>query len=1094
MKYKYSLLALILHLLSTQYCISQTGNTPPNIEATGDQYYCPLSQIPIVTSFDIVDPDDTEIESFNIQISSGYSSGIDRLILTGSHPNIVTSWNPTTAKLKLTGVGGAEMLYTDLIAAVKDVVYESSSANVSGEKYFSYTIGDANYLPSTGHYYEYVASSGISWSDAKIAAENRSYFGLQGYLATILTQDEAQLSGEQAAGVGWLGGTDEETEGVWKWVTGPEAGTVFWNGLANGSTPNYANWNTGEPNQFGGNEDYVHVTFNVGVPGSWNDLPNAGLTGNYFPQGYIVEYGGMPGDPVVDISASTKITIPEIVDTIPASRCGNGTLTLEATASIGDVLWYDVPTGGTSIFTGTVFNTPSLNTSTTYYVAVSYNGCLEGKRTPVAAVIKEIPTITSTTNGVICDSGTTTLAAHPSLGTVVWYDVSTGGTAIATGNSFTTPTLSNTTTYYVDATYNGCTTLTRTAVTAMVQKTVAPTGNSIQTFCDIDNATVANLSATGTSIIWYDVASGGTPLNVTDLLTSKTYYATQTELGCESVNRLAVDVTVYETVVPPLSTDIPILSACDTDADGDDTNGFTEFDLTQREAVILNGSLASSFDVNYYTDAAYINQIPNPSTFVNTLQGGQTIYVRINNNQDTTCFTDTSFEIQVDALPTVQPSIVYKNCDEDGNPDGFTDFNLEGVNDIITNGNSTNLEFTYYLDPTDAASKTGGIGAYPFNNATASMVYVRVENTAGCYRVAEVNLEVSTTAIPQNYMQELEFCDDDAIADGLHEFDLSSVNQQFIDQFPSGQNLSVHYYRNLSDAQLELNEISDQANYLSEVPFSQVLYVRVESEDNGDCFGIGPHLTLTVRQRPEFEIDQSDVFCLDNGPITLSTYNPNGSFTYEWMNANGTVVGNDEYLTINTAGTYTVVATSTYGCQSFPVSFEVVESGIANITKDDVTIVELSDNNSITIDTSNLGIGDYEFALDNMSGPYQDDPIFNNVGAGMHTIYVQDKKGCGIASLEVFVLGFPKYFTPNGDGYNDTWNIKGLSNAFSQNSKIYIFDRYGKLIKQLNPRGDGWDGNFNGARLNASDYWFVAELFETNGNRRSYKGHFSLVR
>src|SRR5690606_37729644 len=261
-----------------------------------------------------------------------------------------------------------------------------------------------------------------------------------------------------------------------------------------------------------------------------------------------------------------------------------------------------------------------------------------------------------------------------------------------------------------------------------------------------------------------------------------------------------------------------------------------------------------------------------------------------------------------------------------------------------------------------------------------------------------------------------------------------------------------------------------------------------------DCFGIGPYLTLTVHPRPEFEVEQLGVYCFDNSPITLTTFNPQGSYTYIWMDGNGQIVGDLSALTVNIPGTYTVIATSNFNCDSFPVVFSVVESAIADITLDDVTIMELSKNNSITIDTSNLGIGDYEFALDNIAGPYQDSPIFNNVGAGVHTIYVQDKAGCGIASLDVFVLGFPKYFTPNDDGNNDTWNIKGLSDAFSQDFKILIFDRYGKFIKQINPRGEGWNGTFNGQKLSASDYWFTVDLLDTSGNNKTYRGHFSLVR
>jgi gliding motility-associated-like protein len=172
----------------------------------------------------------------------------------------------------------------------------------------------------------------------------------------------------------------------------------------------------------------------------------------------------------------------------------------------------------------------------------------------------------------------------------------------------------------------------------------------------------------------------------------------------------------------------------------------------------------------------------------------------------------------------------------------------------------------------------------------------------------------------------------------------------------------------------------------------------------------------------------------------------------------------------------------------------VVESALAKISMDDVTIVELSDHNSITVNTLNLGIGDYEFALDHITGIYQDEPYFDHLSAGMHTLYVKDKKGCGIAQLDIFIMGFPKFFTPNDDGFHDTWNIEGLSNEYTRNSRVYIFDRYGKLLIQLDPKGANWNGTFNGEKLRPSDYWFVAELFKVDGTIITYRGHFSLVR
>jgi gliding motility-associated-like protein len=1081
-----------------QYGWSQGTNIPPTIIASGNQSYCPLSDINIVTDFDIVDPDDTEIEALYIQISTGYEFGFDLLTLNGNHPSIQTIWNGIEGKLTLKGIGPLEVPYVDLIAAVKDVVFRSTRNNPL-DKFFSFTIGDANYLPQTGHYYEYVQAIGITWTNAKVAAENRSYFGLQGYLATITSPEDAQLSGEQAAGAGWIGGSDSQQEGVWRWVTGPENGTVFWNGLANGSSPNYANWNTGEPNQ-AGDEDYAHVTApGVGLAGSWNDLSNVGATfGDYQPKGYIVEYGGMPGDPTLNLSASTQIYVSQITNTISNSICGSGSVVLEAytSTSLADVLWFDSISGGTPIANGNIFTTPIINVTTTYYALASENGCTEGPRVPITATINEIPTITSVVDNIVCESDSGTLSAFASSGVVNWYDSITGGNLLATGDSFVTPILNTTTTYYVDATDNSCTSLTRTPVTLNVQKTVVPTAPINQSFCDIDNAIISDLSITGSNILWYQDDVSTVPLDSGELLSNKTYYATQSINGCESPLRLPVNVIIYETVTPPNSLNIPIIETCDTLQNGSDTNGFSAFDLTLNEAILLNGKSASNFSFFYFTDSVYSLLINNPSFFINTIPYTQPIYVRIENNLDSSCFIDTSFDIIVNALPTIESSIVFKNCDEDGIPDGFTDFNLNEANDVISNNNSTGLDFTYYLSDNEALLGQNSINSNSYNNLNGNTVYGRVENNNGCYRICTVNLEVSTTDFPSGYLQQIENCDDDDIIDGFTEFDLTQASALFISQFPTGQNLSVHYYRNNRDAQLEMNEITNVLNYTNETSFSQTLYVRVESADNGDCFGIGPHLLLTVNPRPEFEVDNSAIYCLDNNPITLTTYNSKGNYSYEWRDANGQVISTSPEAIVVSGGDYSVIATSNLGCKSFPISFSVVESSIAEISLEDISIVELSNNNSITInnDNNNLGIGDYEFALDNVNGPYREEPFFDNVGAGSHVVYVKDKNLCGIADLEVFILGFPKFFTPNNDGDNDTWRVKGLGDTFSSASVVNIFDRYGKLIKQLNAKNGVWDGTFNGQPLGVSDYWFVAELIENTGNIKIYRGHFSLVR
>jgi gliding motility-associated-like protein len=150
-----------------------------------------------------------------------------------------------------------------------------------------------------------------------------------------------------------------------------------------------------------------------------------------------------------------------------------------------------------------------------------------------------------------------------------------------------------------------------------------------------------------------------------------------------------------------------------------------------------------------------------------------------------------------------------------------------------------------------------------------------------------------------------------------------------------------------------------------------------------------------------------------------------------------------------------------------------------------------------TIIVTNDGYGVYQYSLDD--GPILDNGgIFTNVSMGLHTVHVWDVRdvngySCGVEDIEdVQIIDYPHYFTPNGDGIHDTWNIAGLGD-YANTTKIYIFDRQGKLLKQISPMSLGWDGTFNGKLMPASDYWFRVDYLE-QGVMKQFRAHFALKR
>ncbi len=416
-------------------------------------------------------------------------------------------------------------------------------------------------------------------------------------------------------------------------------------------------------------------------------------------------------------------------------------------------------------------------------------------------------------------------------------------------------------------------------------------------------------------------------------------------------------------------------------------------------------------------------------------------------------------------------------CDEDGLIDGFTIFNLNEASDELTGG-LFNRSTKFYLD----AAHTTELDANSFSNTlNPQTVYVEViDDISGCSSFSELTLAVSTTDVNDTRLNN---CDDDGIEDGFHIFNLNDANNDIVNGLPTGLNIS--YYETYNDALLEINNLS--ANYTNTIPYSQTVFARVENTNN--CYGISEVL-LTVNELPDIETEGLEYYCLNNFPNTIEINaalindSPN-NYTYNWTN------GENSYeIDINAVGTYNVTVTNTYGCSKSRI-ITIEPSNTATFEMPAFDVKDGIQNNTVTVFVSGEGI--YQYSLldenNNTIKSYQDSSLFENVYPGIYKVLVKDiKNNCGVINENVSVIGFPKFFTPNNDGVNDTWQILGVSEMFQPNTKIQIFDRFGKLLKEISPTGIGWNGILNGQVLPADDYWFAVKLQDG----RIFKNHFTL--
>ncbi|WP_223548189.1 T9SS type B sorting domain-containing protein [Aestuariivivens sp. NBU2969] len=448
-----------------------------------------------------------------------------------------------------------------------------------------------------------------------------------------------------------------------------------------------------------------------------------------------------------------------------------------------------------------------------------------------------------------------------------------------------------------------------------------------------------------------------------------------------------------------------------------------------------------------------------------------------------------SRRIQIFEVPDLIPDQVLEQCDNDN--DGIANFNLNEAIPLITDDNIEFYSFKFYRNVSDLNNDIEIDTSVPFQNSNSNPqeLWLKVINEVGCEEITNFYIRAINATL--GTIPDFVVCDDNDgnIDDNIGLFNLEDEVNAIKSLFNLDPSISIYYFLNESDAEFEINEI-ETIEYLST---SKKIWVRAESE-NQECIGIEP-LNLIVNQVTKPSINDNYYVCLNKPDIpTIIDAGSNYDY-YEWkMIENDSIIETNSVVSIFKTGNYslTVYSESNGLVCSRGQNFVITASNVATITAIEVT--DMSQNNVITVNVT--GEGTYEYALYDENSEFiyrnfQTSNSFENVGPGIYTLHVKDTKNdCGTINNLVSVIGFPRFFTPNNDGNNDTWRVHGISNMFQPNSKIIIFNRFGKLIKQLNPLDEGWDGTLNGKELPTDDYWFVVTLQDG----RVFKSHFTLKR
>jgi gliding motility-associated-like protein len=784
------------------------------------------------------------------------------------------------------------------------------------------------------------------------------------------------------------------------------------------------------------------------------------------------------------------------------------------TATGTGIQWYATATGGTPLP-----GTTALMNGNIYYASQTIGGCESTTRLAVTVTVSDPAAPTGNTTQAFCAISNPTVVSLTATGTgIQWYATAISGTPLPG-----TTALVNGYTYYASQTIGACESVTRLAVTVTVSDPAAPTGNATQAFCAISNPTVVSLTAIGTGIQWYATATGGTPLpGTTALVDGNTYYASQTIGGCESVTRLAVMVivsenpvtsaisgnstplcqasgVVYSVVLHPGSTYewmVPENAVITSGITGPNNNqisvdfgtisGFIQVIETNQygctgEPVQLAIELqACNYSAKFTADDTVICQNEsvlftdqsegtNPSTTyewnfgtgaipatANTRgphgvtyasSGAKSVQLIIANNgiSDTLLLSD---YITVHAIPaaTIEDEsrcgagdIIFEAEVEGGDQVDFSD---DGGASVLYSDNSAPYTYTTTL-----------------SESSAFQLWVRAYNTVtGCY--GEWDQSAIGVAYELPVTERIQAADAGLSAEGY--VDVVCLGETDALYYVNADPTATYHWQ-IPELGIEITGVTQLEVDWNVPPGDYTIELQKISDDG--CTGAVRDTMVMVAQ-PEPDLGGSISIC-EGESYTFSF--DEEYYHYQWHDFSE----NDTYTTSETGEIY-VKVWDEYGCSGSDTAYlTVYDNPVVNLGND----TTLCGSSSLVLDA-----GDFE-AFDWSTGQSTNTVVVYS-GAGPVSVTVTDEHGCQATdeivilecSPEILLGTIANAFTPNMDGYHDSWEINNIH--MFPNATIKVFDRWGRIVFEVK---GGYDNNWYGTTSDGKDlpvdtYYYIIDL------------------